>query len=273
MGKAILNGLIRDTSKSNPVITQSIVSVTNSTSAKKLQADYTSHTDRVKILHNANLQAVKETDSVLLAFPPNQLATVLSEPGLAATIRHKFIISILAGVSQESILSHIAKNDDTSTTNPYIVRAIPSMGAQALESSTLLVDEEPRLPEHLTHLSEFIFRTIGEIHHTPAHLFNSLTALNGVVHALMAVSIDALADSCAADGIPRADTLAVAGQCFRGYATLVAQGKEPSELKNSLLIPKGLTVNAMLTLEREGVRKAIHEAVRETSEYTSRMAG
>lgn len=272
MGKAILNGLIRDTA--NPVISQSIVSVTSPASAKKLQDDYKSYTDRVKILNNSNLQAVQESDNVLLAFPPSQLAAVLSEPGFATEIRTKFIISVLAGVSQESILSHIAKNDETSSdVIPSIVRAIPSMGAQALESSTLLVDEEPALPPHLKKLSEDIFRSIGATHQTPAHLFNNLTALNGVVHALMAVTIDALADSCATNGIPRADTLAVAGQCFKGYATLIAQGKEPSELKNSLLIPKGLTVNAMIILEREGVRKAIHDAVKETVVYTDRMAG
>lgn len=277
MGKAILNGLLRETA--NPVVSQSTVSVTSPASVKKLQSDYTNHVSRVKILQNSNLKAVQESDNVLLAFPPNQLAAVLSEPGLAAEIRNKFIISILAGVSQESILSHISKNnsaktdDNSSKSTPFIVRAIPSMGAQTLESSTLLVDEEPILPDHLTKVAEGIFESIGAIHHTPAHLFNSLTALNGVVHALMAVSIDALADSCAANGIPRTDTLAVAGQCFRGYATLIAQGKEPSELKNSLLIPNGLTVNAMLTLEREGVRKALHDAVKETIDYTNRMAG
>lgn len=273
MGKAILKGLVRDIGKATPVITQSIVSVTSPASAKKLQADFTNNSDRVNILHNQNLQAIKDTDSVLLAFPPNQLANVLSEPGVAAAIRTKFIISVLAGVSQEAILTNIAQNDSSSTETPSIVRAIPSMGAQVFESSTLLVDEEPQLPDHLAQLAEAIFRTIGEIHHTPAHLFNSLTALNGVVHALMAVSIDALADSCAASGIPRAKTLEVAGQCFKGYATLIAQGREPSELKNSLLIPKGLTVNAMLSLEREGVRKAIHDAVKETVAYTDRMAG
>lgn len=276
MGKAILNGLIRETA--NPVITQSTVSVTSARSAQKLQSDYAKHTDRVKILHNANLQAVQDSDNVLLAFPPNQLANVLSEPGVAAEIRKKFIISILAGVSQEAILNHISQNDKSGSSSgngsiPSIVRAIPSMGAQTLESSTLVVDEEPPLPPHLADISTAVFKSIGATHHTPAALFNSLTALNGVVHALMAVSIDALADSCSAAGIPREKTLEVAGQCFRGYATLIGEGKEPSELKNSLLIPKGLTVNAMLTLEREGVRKAVHDAVRETVVYTDKMAG
>lgn len=272
MGKAMLNGLLRESA--NPVITHTTVSVPTATSAKSLESSYAKHPDRVKILHASNLDAIRSSENVLLAFPPNQLASVLSEPGLATVLRSKFIISVLAGVSQEAILSNIAENDtSTSTAIPSIVRAIPSMGAQTLESSTLLVVEDPPLPPHLLTLAENIFKSIGAIHHTPAHLFNRLTALNGVVHALMAVQIDALVDSCAAAGIPRKDTLAVAGQCFKGYATLVAEGRDPAELKNSLLIPGGLTVNAMVGLEREGLRRAVGECVKSTVEYTDKMAG
>lgn len=282
MSKAILKGLLRtpSTTPTAPLISDFVVSVTSPSSVSKLEAELAGHADRVRILCNQNLQAVQEADAVLFGFPPDQLENVLSNPGVARAVESKFIVSILAGVSQRRIRDLLSThggrsrendNSSTSTTPTPIVRALPSMGAQALESSTLLVDEEPRLPAQLAALAHAIFSPIGAVHTIPASLFTPLTALNGVCHALLSVSFDAIADAAVASGVPRPDALSVAAQCFVGYARLVAQGREPVDLKNSLLIPRGLTVQAMLALERGGMRTALHDAVKETVAYTAGM--
>lgn len=84
--------------------------------------------------------------------------------------------------------------------------------------------------------------------------------------------MDALIDGCVAEGIPRKDAIQMSAQCFRGYSTLIARGDEPAELKNSLLIPHGITVNAMLQLERGGIRSVVADTIAKTIKHTYSMS-
>lgn len=135
-----------------------------------------------------------------------------------------------------------------------------------------MVDEELPLPRHLQELTENIFKHIGPCHATPPHLFEPLTALAAVSHAMMSVAIDAIIDSSVAGGIPRDHALALASTSFRGYSTLLARGDEPAELKKPLLTAKGFTPRAMVRLEKGGVRSAISDTVLDTLAYMESMS-
>ena len=222
------------------------------------------------------------SDVVMLAFPPDQTKTALGNEGwMWEALRGKLVISILAGITCADI-ENAAFEDSfeameqeeksrESVERLHVVRVMPSLGARALESASLMVDEEPRLPEDMQRLAERIFGCVGQIHHCAPELFDELTAVNGVCHALMSVAIDAMTDGCVAKGIPRDHARVFAGMSWAGYAKLLAEGKEPAELKNSLLIPNGLTVQAMLALERGGVTTAVSDAVSSTIDYTKAM--
>lgn len=268
MGRAILWGLLERNGSSVLRDCRFEASVSSSSSAQRLQQHFSPFAERCKVHYNTNLQAARDADVILLAFPPSQLSAVLGEPGMGAAVQDKLVISILAGVERAQIQRELStsylQNPPTGPSRANIVRVMPTLGAQAYESASVIAVDEPAVPPHLMQLSQKIFQHIGETYTVPGDLFDSMMSLGAAVHGLMAVSVDALLDGTTVAGIPRQHALGFIGQCFRGYATLVSRGKEPAELKNSVMIPKGFTPRAVLTLERRGVRSAISDTVVES---------
>src|SRR5690349_18412036 len=198
MGRAILKGFLRATQTPNPPVLQCEASVANIASAQRLQTEFESHKEWVKFVCNDNLQVARNADVVLLCFPPSQVQPILSEPGMGDAVQGKLIISILAGVARRQIEDQLYKSAAEKLKfekrRANIIRVMPTLGAQAYESATLIVAEEPPLPSQLTELTERLFKHIGETYVTPSHLFDSLTALTAVCHGLMVVAVDALVD-------------------------------------------------------------------------------
>lgn len=46
----------------------------------------------------------------------------------------------------------------------------------------------------------------------------------------------------------------------------------PESLKAAMSVPKGITINAVLALERGGARSAVSDAVRDAIRYTKNMS-
>ncbi|KAF2197052.1 hypothetical protein GQ43DRAFT_497135 [Delitschia confertaspora ATCC 74209] len=224
MGKAILNRMLNVPKISSPTFDRFTVSVSSDATIHRLTKEFSASKSTVDFLRNENIRAAEAADAVILCFPLNQFRKVLSQDGRAGAVRDKLVISILAGVSRqemEEALSHSYSGTKNEREEYNIIRVMPSLGVRAEESTSLMVEEAPPLPQHMRELAESIFRPIGRIHMTKPHLYEPLTVLSAVSHALMSVSIDAIIDSCVTEGIPREDALAVAASCWRGYATLL----------------------------------------------------
>jgi pyrroline-5-carboxylate reductase len=274
MGKAILRGLLRKGETSALGKWRFEASVPNDVSAQQLQQDFRSFADRVRIRTNDNLQLAQNADIILLSFPPHQLESVFSEKGMGDAIADKLVISMLAGIGRADIEDQLSK----STRNPacsnkwqrHIVRVMPSIGILACESATLVAVDDPSLPAQSMQLAREVFNQIGQTYTTPGHLFDSTMALMAVVHGLMSIAVDAFVDGGAVVGIPRDQALGVVGQCMRGYSSLVVRGDDPAELKKPLMVPRGFTAQAILNLERRGVRSAISDVVLESAASATR---
>lgn len=79
------------------------------------------------------------------------------------------------------------------------------------------------------------------------------------------VAIDAIVDASVAEGIPRSAAMKLAAASLRSSSgLLLAGGMTPESLKESMSVPKGVTIliNSVLELERGHVRSAISDAVR-----------
>lgn len=95
------------------------------------------------------------------------------------------------------------------------------------------------------------------------------TATVAASHALTAVAIDAIVDASVAEGIPRSAAMKLAAASLRSSSgQLLAGGMTPESLKESMSVPKGVTINSVLELERGHVRSAISDAVRYAIHYT-----
>ena len=88
------------------------------------------------------------------------------------------------------------------------------------------------------------------------------TATGAACNALVMVAVDAIADASVAQGIPRSLALNLAATTLRSASGLLLSGSMTTEsLKESMSVPKGIAINAVLELERGHARSAISNAV------------
>ena len=84
--------------------------------------------------------------------------------------------------------------------------------------------------------------------------------------------IEALADGGVRMGLPRDMALQMAAQTVYGSAKLVlATGKHPGVLKDQVCSPGGTTIEAVATLEKNGLRSSLIEAVTAATERSREL--
>jgi pyrroline-5-carboxylate reductase len=74
--------------------------------------------------------------------------------------------------------------------------------------------------------------------------------------------IEALADAAVRGGIPRQDAYLLASQTLLGSALMMQEtGNHPGALKDMVCSPGGTTIEAVSSLEADGFRAAVMNAV------------
>ncbi|KIW63960.1 pyrroline-5-carboxylate reductase [Phialophora macrospora] len=255
---------------------------------------------KVDVITADNVTAAHDADVVILAFQPHQLKQVLADAALVAALCSKLIISLLAGVSCQHILEnlspslHVSDDDDGGRgeaesesesvipTTIRVARAMPTIGAQINESATLIAGTTDTGPD--LELATWLFGLVGSTHVVPERLLDALTGINAATHALAVVALDAIVDAsvAAGGGVSRGLALAVATQCLRGASTLLRADSDSGSggdsmtvegLKEAMSVPGGITINAVLELERGRVRAGISDAVTFAVRYAQGMMG
>ena len=268
LGTALLSGIIKSVTGTSHQLRFSI-SASSDASLERLQQMFASHKDQVTTITTDNLTAVGDSEVVMLGFQPHQLTAISSNQALRKALQGKLVISLLAGVSSQQIREAIYASDETSSSS-RISRVIPSIGAKINESVTLIADTG--LSSSDQDLVGWIFEQVGNSQLVPEDLINSVTALSATCHSLTVVAADAIVDASLAEGIPRQVALAVAAQCLRSSSSLL-QGQETIEsLKVAMAVPRSITVNALLQLERGQVRAGISDTLRHAVRYSQTMS-
>jgi pyrroline-5-carboxylate reductase len=216
-------------------------------------------------------QAVDRADVIMLGIPPAELKSISENVPLCKSLRGKLVISLLAGTSCEQITDAFVHNDKTNRAGQFnVVRVIPSIGAQNLDSVTMIADT-PHAGDDQKALCDWIFKQIGSVHYLPENLMNEATATHATCNALAMLAIDAITDAAVAEGIPRSQAMALAAQSLKSAAGLLDSGMTPESLKESMSVPKGITINALLDLDKNQVRSGVSDATRNAIKYTRNM--
>ncbi|KAI9043170.1 pyrroline-5-carboxylate reductase [Aspergillus affinis] len=272
MGSAILGGILDATREEHkaggkPTISRFIVSTKSAASAERLQSTFEADKDRLVVGYGQNLRACKGAGIIMLACKPFLAAEILSEKGISQALEGKLVISIMAGKNPTEIHKFIYPFGRPSNSffdgdfkAPIIVRAMPNVAARIRQSLTI-IEENPDLPEHLSETVTWMFSQIGTVKYLPSDLFDAGGHLAGASMAIFTVPLDGILDGCVAEGIRRAEALEMAAQVLTGMAGLLREGDHPALMRESISSPRGVTIQSLLTLERQGVRGAFADSM------------
>lgn len=294
LGTAILTGIFQSLSgtKDLPISsvlptgepfdtpTRFIACVTRPSSAHRLERDLVplipSSKIDLNILCGQNVAAVNSANVVILACKPQLLAPVLREPGMAAALRGKLLISILAGVPVaqiEQVLSQCEREvSDQEFDQPFrVVRVMPNTAAFIRESMTVIATSTPPLPGPLDAIVTWIFTRIGRVVRLPPAAMDVSTALCGAGPAFFALVLEAMADGAVAMGLPRDEAREMAAQTMKGCAGMVLNGEHPAMLREKVSTPGGCTIGGLLVLEEGRVRGTMARGVREATVVAAQL--
>ena len=183
---------------------------------------------------------------------------------LRPCLNGKAIVSIAAGWTLERLETVLAGTGAT------CMRVMPNTPAMVSEGMTAICEESSMSDEDFV---KGIFDALGKTVILPENLFDGVTALSGSGPAYVYMFIEAMADAAVLEGIPRKKAYEMAAQTVLGSALMVlSTGNHPGELKDAVCSPGGTTIEAVASLEKNGLRSAVIDAIRVCAEKSRKMS-
>ncbi|MFU0824502.1 pyrroline-5-carboxylate reductase [Clostridium sp.] len=215
------------------------------------------------LITNDNLEVAKFSKILFLSVKPNKYKDVIYE--IKDSISDDVVIvTIAAGISIRNIEEYFGKD-------VKVVRTMPNTPALVGEGMSVLSPNELVTKNEMEEV-ENIFKCFGKIEVMEESYIDIVTSLTGSSPAYVYMFIEALADGAVLMGLPRAKAYKMAAQAVYGSAKMVLEtGKHPGELKDEVCSPGGTTIEAVYSLEKDGLRGAVIEAMKKCTEKAKKM--
>lgn len=254
MGRAMLSALLKSSDISNDDI---IVSTKRENSAEKIRNDFKVKTTLV------NSEVAEKSNILFLAVKPHFFKEVIEE------IKDKInndtiIISIAAGITISQIEEWFGKDIK-------LVRTMPNTPALVGEGMSAICPNKNITSDELNYVGK-LYNSFGKYEILEEKDFHAFIALCGSSPAYIFMFIEAMADAGVKLGIPRAKAYKLVEQSVLGSAKLALEtGKHPGVLKDEVCSPSGTTIDAVIDLERNGLRSTVISAVEKCAEKSKNM--
>ena len=119
---------------------------------------------------------------------------------------------------------------------------------------------------------EDLLAPAGRVERIAEGQMDAFSAVAGCGPAFVYPFIEALADGCVKNGLPRQMAYRMAAQAVLGSAKMVLEtGKHPGELKDMVCSPGGTTIEGVAALEEGGFRSSIIKACDANYEKNKRL--
>lgn len=254
MGRAMISALLKSSDISNDDI---IVSTKRENSAEKIRNDFKVKTTVV------NSEVAEKSNILFLAVKPHFFKEVIGE------IKDKInndtiIISIAAGITISQIEEWFGKDIK-------LVRTMPNTPALVGEGMSAICPNKNITSDELNYVGK-LYNSFGKYEILEEKDFHAFIALCGSSPAYVFMFIEAMTDAGVKLGIPRAKAYKLVEQSVLGSAKLALEtGKHPGVLKDEVCSPSGTTIDAVIDLERNGLRSTVISAVEKCAEKSKNM--
>jgi pyrroline-5-carboxylate reductase len=255
MAQAIIGGLIQaNLVSSNNILASARTEETLQKVAEKYGIQVGLH----------NREVAKKADFLLLAVKPDLHAKVIEE--MRESVKEgAVIITIAAGITLDFLESSFGKPIKA-------VRVMPNTPSLVGEGmSVICANDSVSNSELLTVIQ--LFESFGRVEVMAENLMDAIPAVSGSSPAYVYMFIEALADGAVQQGIAREQAYKLAAQAVLGAAKMVLEtGRHPGELKDDVCTPGGATIEAVIALEKYGLRPAVLSAMEACTKKSRELA-
>lgn len=212
-----------------------------------------------------NVEVAHQCDIVLLCTKPIDIGIVLLELAESPDcLTDTILVSAAAGIT-------LSQLEDLLPRDTKVVRCMPNTPALIGQgAAAYTVGTEVTASDAAAVCS--ILQATGSVIEVPEKLMSAVTGVSGSSPAYVYTFIEALADGGVAEGLPRQDALELAVKTVQGAAAMIAEtGLHPAILRDMVTSPGGTTIEALASLEKNGFRHAVLDAVRTASQKSQSM--
>ncbi len=214
----------------------------------------------------SNLEAVQQTDVVVLAVKPQVIEAVATEIGSTIQQLKHPVISIAAGIRCCDLERWLGGNCAVIRTMPN-TPALVGCGATALFANPITTAEQ-------RDLAEFIMRAVGLtlwLDDEPS--MDAVTALSGSGPAYFFLLMESLENAGCQAGLPRETARLLTLQTAFGAAKMALESSDDSAtLRKRVTSPGGTTEQAIRVMEAGGYQALINNAVQRAKARAEELA-
>lgn len=254
MGGALLRGMVK-AHWANP---QRLVA----TAPRKERLDHLAQDLGIRTTTD-NREAAEEADVIVLGVKPQILRRVLDEIQPVVT-RRKLVVSIAAGVATDTIEAALQAGVP-------VVRTMPNVPVTVDAGATAMCRGIHATEEHVR-MARAIFESVGTVVEVEEYLMDAVTGLSGTGPMYIFQILEGLCDAGVKVGLSRHVATELAVQTVLGAAKMAKEsGKHPGVLKDMVTSPGGTAITALHTMERNGLRALLIDAVEAATKRSAEL--
>ena len=245
MAKAMIGGIVK-----SKLATPDCVIASNPTQPKltALKQEF-----GIQTILNDNKTVAKHSDVVILSVKPHLYESVIAE--IKDVLKANAIVVMIAAGQ------NIITNEARFNAPIKLARVMPNTPALVGEAMSA-VCFNTNMTEADQKIVMDMVNSFGKAEIVPESLIDAVIGVSGSSPAYVYMFIEAMADAAVMHGMPRMQAYTFAAQAVLGAAKMVLEtGIHPGELKDQVCSPGGTTIEAVATLEQNGLRAAVINAM------------
>lgn len=256
MARSLIGGLINDGRNPNTIWVSD---------ASQEQLDHLKQIFKINVTTDNN-EVAKNTDIVVMAIKPQVMKTVAEEISDTVQDKQPLVVSIAAGILEESLNRWLGNSIAIVRTMPN-TPALVQTGATALYANKLVSAEQ-------RNMAETIMRAVGlTLWLEDEKQMDTVTAVSGSGPAYFFLFMEAMEEAAKKMGLSEKDAHLLTLQTAFGAAKMALESPEScATLRERVTSPGGTTEQALNTFEQGKLRELVENALKAAASRSTELA-